>query len=80
MTSPRAEGIAPWPPGPLSVMRSEFASDIAMPERRATKPEGTRDVTWNPTRRAPSMAERAPRSSIACAPHSASSAGWKRKM
>ena len=79
MTSPFAEGTAPCPPGPVSVMRSECASDMAMPGRRATKPDGAWDVTWNPTRRAPSMAVSAPRSSIALAPHSASSAGWKRK-
>ena len=79
MTSPVAEGMAPCPPGPVSVMRSELASDMAMPARRATKPEGTCEVTWNPTRRASSMTVSAPRSSIALAPQSASSAGWKRK-
>ncbi len=80
MTSPWAEGMAPCPPGPVRVMRRELASDMAMPARRATKPEGSWEVTWNPTRREPSMAVSAPPSSIALAPHSASSAGWKRKM
>ena len=45
MTSPCAEGMAPCPPGPVSVMRNELASDMAMPARRATKPEAAgRDV------------------------------------
>ena len=35
-----ADGMAPCPPGPVSVMRSEWASDMAMPARRATKPGG----------------------------------------
>ena len=79
MTSPVAEGMAPCPPGPVTVMRKELASDMAMPDRKATKPVGSWEVTWKPTRRAPSMAVSAPRSSMALAPHSASSAGWNKK-
>ncbi len=79
MTSPWAEGMAPCRPGPLIVMRKELASDMAMPDRSAMKPEGAWEVTWKPTRRAPSMAVSAPRSSMALAPHIASSAGWNKK-
>ena len=53
--------MAPWPPGPVSVMRSEWASDMAMPSRRATKPVGSCEVTWKPTSRAPVHGRRARR-------------------
>ena len=77
MTSPWPVGMAPWPPGPVSVTRNEWASDIVTPPRTATRPVGIWEVTWNPTRREPSMAASAPFSIMVLAPQSASSAGWK---
>ena len=44
--------MAPWPPGPRSVIRSECASDMVMPARNATIPVGMTEVTWKPISRA----------------------------
>ncbi len=40
MTSPCAEGMAPWPPGPVRVMRNELASDMAMPGAQGDEARG----------------------------------------
>ena len=54
----------------------EWASAIVTPPRSATMPVGICEVTWNPTRRDPSMTLSAPLSTIRLAPQSASSPGW----